>query len=360
MWPHRSHFSPAASLGAAILLAACQAKTETAQRADRPVQVQSVRYEEQDGTREFVGVVRARHESGLGFRVGGKILTRLANVGDSVHAGQVLAQLDSDDLGLQVETARAELTAAQVNLDQAVADFDRYAVLKARGFASAADYDRKSAAKGEAEGRRARAARALELSRKQISYADLVAVADGVITETAAEPGQIVPVGQPVMKLAHGGEKEALVFVPENGLHDIDNSRATITLWSEKGAAHAARLRELSPQADPTTRTYAARFSFLDRGEAAALGMTASVTLHVRNETRAAKLPLSAILNQGKGASVYVVDPAGALRLRSVDISAFTESSAIVTGGVADGEMVVTLGVHKLEPGMRVRSSKGM
>src|SRR3569833_3302615 len=158
MSPTSSLFAPAAVLVAGLLVAGCEAKTEAAPQAARPVQIERVHYTARTAAREFVGVVRARHEPDLGFRVGGKILRRHVNVGDGVHAGQVLAELDGDDLRLQVACAEAELTAAQANLEQVSADFDRYATLKERGFASAAEYDRKSAAKGEAEGRRVRAA----------------------------------------------------------------------------------------------------------------------------------------------------------------------------------------------------------
>jgi len=355
MSPTSSLFAPAAVLVAGLLVAGCEAKTEAAPQAARPVQIERVHYTARTAAREFVGVVRARHEPDLGFRVGGKILRRHVNVGDGVHAGQVLAELDGDDLRLQVASAEAELTAAQANLEQVSADFDRYATLKERGFASAAEYDRKSAAKGEAEGRRVRAARALDLARKQLSYTDLVAVADGIVAATAAEPGQVVAVGQPVMKLAQSGEKEALVAIPENRLGQVKNSEANITLWSMSGRIYAARLRELSPQADPMTRTYAARFSFLESDDGVALGMTATVTLQHSGEVRAARLPLSAVFNRGDGASVYVVDAAGQLRLRPVSVASFNEEAAFVTAGVADGEPVVTLGVQKLEPGLKVR-----
>jgi RND family efflux transporter MFP subunit len=348
-----------ASLAAALLLAACEARTDTAPQADRPVQVQRVRYETPITAREYVGVVRARHESDLGFRIAGKVVKRLANLGDKVQAGKVLAQLDADDLRLQVDSAAAELTAATSNLEQVAVEFDRSSVLKARGFASAADFDRKAAAASEAEGRRARAARALDLARKQLSYADLIAVADGAITAATAEPGQVVAAGQPVMKLAHG-EMEALVAIPENRLRQISQSEATISLWSEAGRTYAARLRELSPEADPVTRTYAARFSIIGADDGVALGMTATVTLRHRGEARVARLPLSAVLNQGAGASVFVVDATGQLRLRPVDVAAFNEKSALITAGVANGEIVVTLGVQKLEPGLKVRGVEGM
>jgi RND family efflux transporter MFP subunit len=355
--PHALSFAkPMLALTVPLLLAACQAKTESAPTVERPVQVQRVTYGTENAARDFVGVVRARYETDLGFRVAGKIIGRPVNVGDRVRAGQVVARLDPEDLRLQVESAAAEFAAATTNLDQVAAEFDRYSTLKTRGYASVADYDRKTAAKGEAEGRLARARRALELARNQLGYADLKAVADGVITATLAEPGQVVAVGQAVMRLAHRGEKEAVVALPENWLDQARSAKASVTLWSGNGRRYAARLRELSPQADWATRTYAARFTILDANDSVALGMTATVRLRDDVETPVAKLPLSAVLSRGSGASVYVVDPSGELALRPVTVASFNEDAAFVTGGIAAGDRVVTLGVQRLEPGLKVRS----
>jgi RND family efflux transporter MFP subunit len=353
------HFSvagPFAALAAALLLAACQAETAPAPRAERPVQVQSVAYQAEEAARDFVGIVRARYETDLGFRVAGKMVARLVNVGDRVHAGDVVARLDPEDLRLQVESAQAELAAATTNLTQISADFERYETLKARGFASVADFDRKTAAKGEAESRLARAKRSLDLARNQLDYSELKAGADGVITSALAEPGQVVALGQPVVKLAHRGEKEAVVALPENWLAKASEAAASVTLWSGNGHHYAARLRELSPQADQATRTYAARFTILDPDDSVALGMTATVTLKPAGEAMVAKLPLSAVLSRGSGASVYVVNAGGELSLRPVTVASFNEDDALITGGVSAGEKVVTLGVQKLEPGLKVRS----
>ncbi|HEX5517791.1 MAG TPA: efflux RND transporter periplasmic adaptor subunit, partial [Pseudolabrys sp.] len=222
-----------AALTAALLLAACSAETAPAPRAERPVQVQTVAFQAEDAARDFVGVVRARYETDLGFRVAGKMVARLVNMGDRVHAGDVVARLDPEDLRLQVESAEAELAAATTNLNQTSADFERYETLKARGYASIADFDRKTAAKGEAQSRLARAKRSLDLARNQLDYAELKAGADGVITATLAESGQVVSLGQPVVKLAHRGEKEAVVALPENWLTKAREAAASVTLWSD-------------------------------------------------------------------------------------------------------------------------------
>ena len=278
------------AFAALALLAACQAETAPAPEAvQRPVQVQRVVFENANNVRDFVGVVRARYESDLGFRVAGKVVARPINVGDRVRAGATIARLDAQDLQLQVESAEAELAAASSSLAQTAADFERYATLRARGYASVADFDRKKAANDEAQGRIERAKRALELARNQLGYAELRADADGVITATLAEPGQVVAVGQPVARLAHRGEKEAVIALPETWLADAAQAKATARLWSDRDRSFEAHLRELSPQADPATRTYAARFTITGADDAVAFGMTATVTLARAADATAAR-----------------------------------------------------------------------
>ena len=339
------------------LLAACDdhAASATA-KPERPVQVQRVAFENENATREFVGVVRARHETDLGFRVAGKMVSRVINVGDSVHVGDVVARLDPQDLKLQLESAEAEFAAATSSLQQAASDLERYTTLKTRGWTSIADFDRKKAAKDEAEGRLERAKRAVDLAHNQLDYSELKADDDGVITATLAEPGQVVAIGQPVVRLAHRGEKEAVVALPETWLTDARSSKATVQLWSVPGRNFTARLRELSPQADAMTRTYAARFTIDNPDDSVALGMTATVTLSHVADVPVARLPLAAILNRGTGPSVYVVDTSGALQLRPVKVASFTEDTALITSGVSSDDRIVKLGVQKLDAGETVRA----
>ena len=211
-------------------------------------------------------------------------------------------------------------------------------------------------AKDEADGRLERARRSLDMARNQLAYADLKADADGVITATLAEPGQVVAVGQAVVRLAHRGEREAVVALPETALGEARRAEATVRLWSDPDRSFAARLRELSPQADAATRTYAARFAIEDPDDVVALGMTATVTLTRDADQKVARLPLAAVLNRGAGPSVFVVEQEGMLTLQPVTVAAYTENAALVTGGVRDGDAVVTLGVQKLDAGTRVRT----
>ena len=303
-------------------------------------------------------MVRARYETDLGFRVAGKIVTRVVNVGDRVRAGDVVARLDPQDLAAagRKRRGRARRRDLQSRPGRRRPRALHHAA-RARGFASIADFDRKKAANDEAEGRLERAKRALDLARNQLGYADLKADADGVITATLAEPGQVVAIGQAVARLAHRGEKEAVVALPETWLGEARKAKATVRLWSDRDRSFEARLRELSPQADPATRTYAARFTIADADDAVAFGMTATVTL-----SRAADAPgrAAAALRRSSTAaparrSTWSTQT-GALVLRPVTVASFTEDAALVTSGISDGDQVVTLGVQKLEAGLKVRA----
>ena len=338
------------------LVAACTEATSYPEKLERPVQVQRVTFQSEDASREFVGVVRARYETDLGFRILGKITTRIVNVGDRVRTGDVMARLDPEDLKLQVASAEAELAAARASLVQTTSDEQRYSTLRARGYATVADAERKQAAKEEAEGRLERAQRALDLARNKLGYAELRADADGIITATLAEPGQVIAVGQTVVRLARCGEMEAVVALPETWLGEAREARATVKLWAGPERRFAARLRELSPQADPMTRTYAARFTIEHPDSSVALGMTATVTLTQVADASLAKLPLAAILNRGTGPSVFVVDKSNELELRPVTVASFTADAALVISDLKEGERIVTLGVQKLEPGQKVRA----
>src|SRR5262245_22992393 len=355
--PTRAIGAILAVLALAPALAACNdSATSAIATPIRPVQVQRVVFAPADENREFAGVVRARYETDLGFRVAGKMVARLVNVGDRVRAGDVVARLDPRDLQLQVESAEAELTASASNLAQAAADELRYQSLRSRGYAAVADYERKKAAKDEAEGRVERARRALDLAHNQLAYADLKADADGVITATLAESGQVVALGQAVARLAHRGEMEAVVALPETRLAEARRSDASVRLWSDPNRRFYARLRELSPQAEASTRTYAARLAIENPDDAVALGMTATVVLSHPSDAMVAKVPLAPILNRGSGPTVYRVDDTGVLERRPVTVSSFNEVAALITSGLEDGDEIVTLGVQMLQAGQKVRA----
>jgi len=322
---------------------------------NRPVLVQKVQFATAAPARILVGTVRARVETDQGFRISGKVAERRVQAGDRVKKGQVVATLDPADLTLQRETAEAELAAAKASEKSSSAELMRVIELRAKGWSTEQALDRQRAALEEATGRRLRAERQLELARNAQSYAELLAEDDGIVVSTSVEPGQVLAAGQPVLRIAKDGLREAIVAIPEQEMDDIRKALAEASLWTDPGRSYPAKLRELSPAADPLTRTFQARFTLEGLPADAPLGMSASLSVRPAEELRVARLPLAAILNEGKGTEVFVVEASGELKRKAVQISAYEARDALVSSGLADGDLVVVLGVHKLKPGLKVR-----
>lgn len=323
--------------------------------ADRPVLVQRVHFAAQIEPRTLVAVIRPRTESDLSFRVAGKVTRRLVDAGQEVRAGEPLAILDATDFQLQREQADAEVRAARSVLDQASADRKRGLELHLARVQPEATYERQRATEDQANWRLVRAERALDLANHALAYSTLAAETDGVITAALVEPGQVVAVGQTVMRIARLDEKEALVDIPEPLLHLAHASGAYLTLWTKPDRHYAVRLRELAPAADLVTRTYSARFSLLEPNPDVAFGMSASVTLPGPAGPKVARLPLSALVNTGTGPGLWSVGSDGELAFRPAHILRYDSTFLLVLSGVAEGERVVALGAQKLDAAQRVR-----
>src|SRR5579871_1732236 len=229
----------------AVALAGCNDSVAQKAEPTRPVLVATAHYEAEIPERSFVGTIRPRIESDLGFRVPGKVAKRLVEVGQRVEIGQPLALLDEVDLKLQAEQAEAEQRAATGVLAQAAASEQRARDLRAKGWTTDAQLDSARAAADEARARLNRAERSVELTNNSLSYATLVADTRGVVTATMIEPGQVVAAGQAAIRVARLGEKEAVVAVPETLLNRARSGAATVTLWSDADRKYAAKLREV-------------------------------------------------------------------------------------------------------------------
>lgn len=333
------------------------AKQASADTLARAVQVVPATFEAAHQPRVMVGTLRARVESDRSFRVAGKIASRQAEAGTRVKAGDVLARLDETDLRLAREAAEAELAAARSSERQARLEYDRIGELRAKGWSTEQARDRQKAALDEASGRVKRAERQVELAQNSQSYTELKAEEDGTVIAVMAEAGQVVAAGQPVFRIAQDGDREALVAIPEQDLPLAREATASVTLWSEPGRAYPARLRELSPNADSATRTFLARYTVSGLAPDAPLGMTATLELSRRDVARVMRLPLSAVLNQGSGNEVFVLDKTnGTLTRKIVKVTSFDAESAYVTDGLNEGDLVVTLGVHTLREGLKARA----
>jgi RND family efflux transporter MFP subunit len=338
-----------------IALAGCNDKVAEKAAPSRPVLVATVHYEPESPERSFVGTIRPRIETDMGFRVPGKIAKRLVEVGQTVDVGQPLATLDEIDLKLQAEQAEAELRAATGVLAQAAAAEQRARDLRSKGWATDAQLDQAKAAGDEARARLNRAQRSVELTNNSLSYATLAADTRGVVTATLIDAGQVVASGQTAIRVARFAEKEAVVAIPETLLARAKDGVATVSLWSEPNRKYVAKLREVAPSADPATRTYLAKFSLPDAGESVSLGMTATLTLADPATTRVARLPLSALFSEGGDPSLYIVDDKGEVALKPVAVKSYESNCVVISGGVDEGAKVVALGVQKLDPAQKVR-----
>lgn len=307
------------------------------------------------GEADYSGEIRPRQETALSFRIGGKLVERSVEVGQSVRPGQILARLDASDVGLNASAARATLAAAESDLAFARAEHERYSDLRARNFVSQAALDAKAAALTAARGKMEAASAQAGLARNQSAYASLAADAAGVVSAVLAEAGQVVAAGQPVLRIARPGEMEVAISVPENRVAQLRaGDGARISLWAESGPGYAGRVREIAPMADPVTRTYAVRISLLEPGPAVRLGMTANVRLRHAGPA-ALRLPATALFQQDGRPAVWVVGADQTLALRPVEVASFAEDGVLVSAGVQAGERIVTAGVHKLTAGEKVR-----
>lgn len=343
-------------VGVAGLIAGCN-KSEPTPLAPRGVVAYQVRAETTGGSMVYSGEVRPRVETSLGFRIAGKMVERRVAVGDRVQAGQLLARLDPTDPVLAAQAAGSQQAAAEAELELARADALRFASLRERNYVSQAALDARQASVKAADNRAA-AARAQATSAGNLAtYADLVADVAGVVSAVLAEPGQVLAVGAPVIRIARlgGRETDVLISVAENRVRDVSSYRdVSVALWANREKRYRGRVREISPQADPVTRTFAVKIAVLDADDEVRLGMTATVTFGgAVGKTLVVPAP-SIVQHEGKPA-VWVLGEGGTLTLRPVGVAAYREDGVSIMDGLQAGERIVAAGGHKLLPGERVR-----
>lgn len=348
----------------AVLLAAVAAgcaKHEPAPEPVRAVRTMTVGSDAAGGVQEYAGEIRARTESRLGFRVGGKLVRRQVDTGSVVKSGQVLAQLDPQDLRLGQDAARAALVAVQVNHDQALADFTRYKDLRDQGFISSAELERRETTLKSARAQLDQARAQANVQGNQAAYATLLADASGVITGVDAEPGMVVGAGAAVVRLAHDGPRDVVFSVPEDKVTLVKAlagppGRFKVRLWGA-GEALPATIREIAAAADPVTRTFVVK---ADIGAAASeqvrLGQTATVLVEMPKTLGISKLPLSALKEDQGRTIVWVVDKASmTVKAQPVTVVGAEGNDVVISGGLSPGLVIVTAGVHVLNPGQKVR-----
>lgn len=342
-------------VGAAVLLAACS-KSAPPEEPVRAVKVLTVGTNAFSSSHEYAGEVKAQVESRLGFRVGGKIIKRQAELGQRVKAGQVLAQLDPQDFRLAADAARAQVAAATTNRDLAAADFKRYKELKEQNFISGAELERRETTLKAAQAQLEQAQSQFAVQGNQANYAALVADVSGVVTAIEAEPGQVVTAGAPVVRIAADGVRDVVFAVPEDKVAGIKaGSAVKIRVWSQNTEL-AGKVREVAASSDPVTRTYTVKVS-IDAKEPPPLG----ATVYVVPESGSAvgvpviKLPTTALRQEGKATAVWVVDKASmTVKPQIIQVATADGNEVVVGSGLQAGMLVVSAGVHVLSPGQKV------
>src|SRR6184192_1554568 len=308
--------------------------------------------------RTFTGIVEARVQSDLGFRVGGKILERSVNMGQRVQKGQVLLRLDAVDLKLAFAAQQGNVEAARAKYTQTKADEARFAALVKSGAVSRQEYDQARAALDSAKAQWDAAEAQARASNNSSEYAVLLADADGVIVRTLSEPGQVIAAGQTVIQLAHDGPREGLINLPEGVRPDL-GATASARLYGQD-QIYQARLRQLSDAAEPASRTFEARYVLEGEAASAPLGSTVTITLVTKptSGTQSVRVPVAALYDRGSGPGVWIVNDKSEVKFRSVKIASIGQEEVVVSHGVDAGEKVVALGAHLLHEGQVVNAAK--
>jgi RND family efflux transporter MFP subunit len=306
--------------------------------------------------RGFTGIIGARVQSNLGFRVPGKIVERLVDVGQEVKAGQPLMRIDETDLRLALTAKRNAVTAARASVVQLDADERRYAKLVSDGWVSRQRNEQAKAALDTAEAQLAAAEAEARVAENEATYSVLVADADGTVVETLGEPGQVVAAGQTVVRVAQAGPREAVVALPET-IRPAIGSAAEASVYGGDGRRFTAHLRQLSNSADAQTRTYEARYVLDGEAAAAPLGATVTIRLASQASRPEIQVPLGAVLDDGRRTGVWVLDRAAStVHFRPVQLVRVSSETAVISG-LSAGDPIVSLGAHLLQDGARVRTA---
>ena len=338
----------------ALILASCSEKPPVVEDI-RPVRAMQISSAGAENMVELAGDIQPRYESRLGFRVGGKVIARQVEIGSVVKRGQLLMQIDPRDLQLSQSLANASVNAAASNLSLAKAELERYRELRQKNFVSQAVLDAKEAAYKSALANHEQSNAALNIASNQNSYANLVADADGVVTALQAEAGQVVAAGTPVVQLARTGEKEARISITEDQVELVRQVKEMqVRIWANQALVLRGQLRELSPVADPATRTYTAKISIPNAPPEVRLGMTATVSFITKAIKNLIRLPLTALLNEKNQTSLWVIEN-GVVKSVPVQVGGVMGNEVVIASGVNAGQMIVTAGVNTLRPGQKVK-----
>ena len=338
------------------LLGACGSDEESVAEPIRPVRVVTVEKREAGETISLTGQVHAQEEVSLSFRVGGRMIERAVNVGDRVEAGQVLARIDPEPARNALQTARANLAAAMGQVTRVRNDYDRQETLLAQGWTTRARYDEAQEARKSAEAQLDSAQAQLNIAEDQLGYTELVADGPGIVTARGAEPGEVVAAGRMIVQLARQGGRDAVFDVPARMIQSAPADPViAVALTSDANVRTTGRVREVSPQADPVTRTFQIRIGLHNPPEAMRLGSTVVGSMQLGG-VGAIEIPASALTQSNRQPAVWIVDRAtNTVALRNIDLERYDLARVVVAQGLETDDIVVTAGVQALRPGQQVR-----
>lgn len=344
-----------------LALVACKQEEARKPPESRPVRSVVVDPKPIEDDRQAIGEIRPRYESDLSFRVAGKLLARNVDIGSVVKSGDVIARLDAQDYQNRLRSAEADVAASQAALVEAQGTEERQGKLLKDGYTPKANYDSALRNLRSAEAKMTSSKAALDLTRDQLNYATLKSDFEGVVTAVAAEPGQNVTAGQTIVRVARPDDKDAVFSVPEAAFREKPATmpELTVTLLSSPDVVVEAVVREISPVADPVTRTYLAKATLKNPPPQVRFGM--SVSGRLKSTTApVVVLPLAALFNKNNAPAVWRFDPAtGTVRLHPVKVSRYEADQVIIDDGLTKGDIVVTAGVNLLREGQKVRLADG-
>lgn len=339
-----------------LALFACGPAEPPPPEPPRPVRAITALLEPGGETVTLTGQVEAAEEVGLAFRIGGRMIERRVNIGDQVRAGQIIARLEDSTPRDNLRAARAATAAARAALVQARNHYDRQNQLLRSGFTTRANYDdavrRLQAAQSQVDASLAQES----IAETTLAYTDLAADSNGVVTARGAEPGEVVAAGQRIVTLAREGGRDAVFDVPARLMEQSEpDPLVTVLLSSNPSVRTTGRVREISPQADPVTRTFRVRVGLIDPPETMRLGSTVNGGIQIGGVS-GIEVPASALTRGSQGPAVWVVNGQNStVALRPVEVARYDAARAIIAGGLQEGEVVVTAGVQTLRPGQKVR-----
>jgi membrane fusion protein, multidrug efflux system len=340
----------------AMLLAGCEPETKTRGAEARPVRTITAAKGNVGESVVLTGQINAENEAALAFRIGGRIIERLANVGDRVEPDQVLAKLDPQNELNALRSAQAALTAAQGQLVEARNTFDRQSTLLQRGFTTKVLFDQAQQTRQTAQSRVDDATAQLQIAEDGVSYTQLKANLTGSITARGAESGEVVQPGQMVFQVARQDGRDAVFDVPAQVIRSAPpDPKIIVTLTDAPSVTAIGRVRQVDPQADPITRTFRVRVSLIDPPSAMLLGATVTGRMQLESAPTIS-IPASALTNINSQPAVWIVDPSTlTVSLHNVDVQRFDPGTVVISQGLEGGEIVVTAGVQALHPGQKIR-----